>query len=76
MIFPAATAPALPSMIGRYRILRLPGDGGIGIVNEAEQEKTRRAVALKVIKAGSPARGCSGGSTRNARRSPDCNIRA
>jgi|HubBroStandDraft_1064217.scaffolds.fasta_scaffold00898_7 serine/threonine protein kinase/Flp pilus assembly protein TadD len=43
---------ALPSTIGRYRILRLLGEGGMGVVYEAEQEQPRRTVALKVIKSG------------------------
>jgi tetratricopeptide (TPR) repeat protein/predicted Ser/Thr protein kinase len=45
-------AAALPSVIGRYRILRLLGEGGMGVVYEAEQEQPRRRVALKVIKSG------------------------
>jgi len=48
---PEATA-ALPSTIGRYRVLRLLGEGGMGVVYEAEQEQPRRRVALKVIKPG------------------------
>jgi len=43
---------AVSSTIGRYRVLRLLGEGGMGAVYEAEQEQPRRVVALKVIKPG------------------------
>jgi serine/threonine protein kinase len=46
------TSAAVPAIIGRYRILRLLGEGGMGAVYEAEQEHPRRTVALKVIKPG------------------------
>jgi len=47
----AAPRP-LPATIGRYRIIRLLGEGGMGTVYEAEQDQPRRLVALKVIKPG------------------------
>ncbi len=48
-----ATSPrSLPTAIGRYRIIRLLGQGGMGAVYEAEQDQPRRIVALKVIKPG------------------------
>jgi WD40 repeat protein/predicted Ser/Thr protein kinase len=55
-----ATQPALPPQgkaklpdrIGRYRVLRLLGEGGMGAVYEAEQDSPHRTVALKVIRPG------------------------
>ena len=44
--------PTVGRVIGRYRILRLAGEGGMGTVYEAEQDHPRRVVALKVIKPG------------------------
>jgi eukaryotic-like serine/threonine-protein kinase len=38
--------------IGRYTILRLLGEGGMGAVYEAEQDLPHRIVALKLIRAG------------------------
>jgi hypothetical protein len=42
----------VPARIGRYRILRLLGEGGMGAVYEAEQDLPHRMVALKLIRAG------------------------
>jgi predicted Ser/Thr protein kinase len=39
-----------PTAIGRYRVLSLVGEGGMGAVYEAEQDHPRRTVALKVLK--------------------------
>jgi WD40 repeat protein len=41
-----------PGRIGRYRLLRVIGQGGMGVVYEAEQDQPRRPVALKIIKPG------------------------
>ncbi|MCC7293585.1 MAG: protein kinase [Phycisphaerales bacterium] len=42
----------LPAQIGRYRIVRRIGEGGMGIVYEAEQDNPRRRVALKMLRPG------------------------
>ncbi|HKR26905.1 MAG TPA: serine/threonine-protein kinase [Acidobacteriaceae bacterium] len=49
---PDGDAPPMPSVVGRYRILRLLGEGGMGAVYEAEQDLPHRTVALKVIRVG------------------------
>jgi non-specific serine/threonine protein kinase/serine/threonine-protein kinase len=42
-----------PGQIGSFRVLRMIGHGGMGTVYEAEQDRPRRTVALKLIHAGS-----------------------
>ena len=49
---PQRPEPGLPPHIGRYRILRRHGEGGMGTVYEAEQDNPRRTVALKVLRPG------------------------
>jgi eukaryotic-like serine/threonine-protein kinase len=39
-------------VIGDFRIIRKIGEGGMGVVYEAEQQHPKRAVALKVIRGG------------------------
>jgi tetratricopeptide (TPR) repeat protein len=43
---------AYPDRIGPYRVLAMIGEGAMGIVYEAEQERPRRRVALKIIRPG------------------------
>jgi WD40 repeat protein/serine/threonine protein kinase len=45
----AAVEPAVDTRLGDFRIVRLIGRGGMGIVFEAEQVPLRRRVALKVL---------------------------
>jgi tetratricopeptide (TPR) repeat protein len=42
----------LPQRIGHYEIVRVVGEGGMGVVYEARQENPARTVALKVIRPG------------------------
>ncbi|MEM7205406.1 MAG: serine/threonine-protein kinase, partial [Planctomycetota bacterium] len=46
----AAGGTEAPQEIGPYRILRLLGEGGMGVVYEAERSFPRRRVALKLIR--------------------------
>lgn len=41
--------PILDEPFGPYRLIRVLGEGGMGVVYEAEQEKPNRRVAIKVI---------------------------
>ncbi len=49
----AGQAP-LPTLIGRYRIVRKIGQGGMGVVYEAEQDHPHRRVAVKILSGGVP----------------------
>ena len=40
----------MPERIGSYQILRVVGEGGMGVVYEAQQESPRRRVAIKVLR--------------------------
>jgi tRNA A-37 threonylcarbamoyl transferase component Bud32 len=52
LVGPGADRRQLPDRIGRYRIKRMLGFGGMGTVYEAVQDHPRRTVALKVMKPG------------------------
>jgi eukaryotic-like serine/threonine-protein kinase len=51
----AAAVGAAPMRIGRYRVLGLLGEGGMGAVYEAEQDSPRRRVAIKLLRPGAAA---------------------
>ncbi|MEQ8767893.1 MAG: serine/threonine-protein kinase [Planctomycetota bacterium] len=44
--------PSVGRLLGRYRLLRVLGTGGMGRVYEAEQDEPRRRVALKTLRYG------------------------
>lgn len=48
----AEPVPPLPATIGQYTIRRAIAAGGQGLIYEAEQEQTRRIVAVKVLRGG------------------------
>ncbi len=45
-------AAGMPDRIGSYRVMGVLGEGGMGMVCLAEQERPRRTVALKVVRTG------------------------
>ena len=49
---PPSTKPREDGFIGAFRIVRKLGEGGMGVVYEAEQQRPRRLVALKVMRGG------------------------
>ena len=49
---PAPSVAGVPQRIGQYRIKRAIASGGMGTVYEAVQEKPRRTVAVKLMRAG------------------------
>ena len=53
MAWPRSAGKDVPGQVGPYRLLRLLGAGGMGVVYLAEQEQPlRRQVAIKLVKPG------------------------
>ena len=48
----AGATLGIPSTVGKYRLIRKLGEGGMGLVFEAEQSDPKRLVALKVMPSG------------------------
>ncbi len=51
-----SVADSLPERIGGYEVLRVVGEGGMGVVYGARQQHPQRTVALKIIRSGLPSR--------------------
>ena len=49
---PPTPSAQLPRTIGQYRILSKLGEGGMGVVYEAQQQRPKRKVAIKVVRGG------------------------
>jgi len=69
-VHPLDSPAPVPDHIGPYRVVRQIGEGGMGVVFEADQEHpVRRRVALKLIKWGMDTGKRSPGSSPRNRRS-------
>jgi len=61
-----STARPAPERIGGHIVVRLLGQGGMGVVYEAEQQSPRRTVALKVLHPGVASPGAASRLRREA----------